>query len=231
MKDPNVFHLAERPPVAEAIEAAARCNTLEELYDAIRNYKGHDIAVRQGYTPNWPIKDNVEHPQGPLMIVIERPEEADRGEDLPFHGSSYGSAMKEVLEWYDVDLSQIHVTFAVHWSDGPEKSPNSTMISASRPFLYREIELVKPRAIMAQGKGVMEALLMYKGGITEVLEMTMDWKRGDLRIPVYATWHAAFPGRFQTQIGTFGEQVRGFFERFGMPDGSPAPKGILKRAA
>lgn len=226
----DTFHLADRPPVAEAIEAAAACDTLEELYAAIAAYKGHPVAEREPYTPAWPPSNPVGNPDGPLMIVIAKPVPADMGADRPFTGSSHGWAMQEVLGMYGIDITQIHTTFACHWNPGGEKSPNATQLAASRPFLFREIELVKPRAIMAQGREVLDSMFMYRDPITPMLGMTMAWKRGDLNIPTYMTWGCAFAERFKTQMGDFGDQVRGFFEQFGMPDGGTVPQRWRKAA-
>ena len=213
------FHLADRPPVAEAIAAAAACDTLDQLYSAISEYKGHDVARSEHYTPSWPVTRPTGNPAGPLMIVSERPEPTDAEKGAPFTGS-YGSVMREVLGWYGVDLDQVHVTYAVHWSLGAEKTPNSTQISASRPFIFREIEIVKPRAILVPGARVLEALFMYREPITPMLGMTMDRKRGDLRVPAFISWHPAWPTRFKSDIVTFGDQIQDFLLRFGMPDGS-----------
>jgi uracil-DNA glycosylase family 4 len=218
------FHLADRAPVAEAIEAAAACNTLDELYAAIAAYKGHPVAEREPFVSPWPASNPVANPDGPLMIVIAKPVPEDVGKDRPFTGMSHGWAMEEVLKMCDIDITQIHTTFACHWNPGGEKSPNATQIAASRPFLFREIELVRPRAIMAQGREVLDSMFLYRDPIAQVLGMTMAFKRGDLRIPTYMTWGCAFAERFKTQMGDFGDQVRGFFEQFGTPDGRPMPQ-------
>lgn len=223
------FHLSDRPAVSQAIEAAAACNTLEELYAAIKAYKGHEGAVREHFTPGWPVTKPVNHPDGPLMIITEKPEEEDAAKGRPFTGS-YGGVMEEVAGWYGLDFDEVHVAYAVHWMPEGEKSLNATQISASRPFLFREIEIVKPRAILVQGRGVLEAMFMYRDPIADILNMTLDWKRGGLRIPCYVTWHPAFALRFKTQMLDFGEQVHGFLEQFGMPDGGPARKRFQKAA-
>lgn len=225
------FHLAEREPVALAIEAAARCDTLEELHAAIEAYRGHEVAVREGYTPSWPITKPTHHPDGPLVIISEKPEPSDKGKAHAYQGMEYGWAMREALEWCGVDIDQIHVAYACHWAPDHEKAPNATHLSASRPFLFRELEIVKPRAILAPGRTVMDSLFMYRGPLTPMLEMTMDWKRGDLRIPAYICNHPAWPARFKTQMVAYREQIGGFFERFGMPDGSPFKTAAHQKAA
>ena len=69
------FHLAERECVAEAIEAAARASTLEELYSEIEKYEGHDVAKREHYTPSQTVDFD-----SPIMIVTEKPEPQDKEE-------------------------------------------------------------------------------------------------------------------------------------------------------
>ncbi len=232
MMDPNgPFHLADREPVAQAIEAAAACETLDELYAAIRDYKGHEHAQNEPYTPSWPVSRDHGHPDGPLMIICEKPEAGDLGAPQPFTGQDYGWAMAEVLGWYGIDVRQMHTTFACHWTPPGDKPLNATMLSASRPFLFREIEIVKPRAILAPGRGVMESLFMYRDKLEDILGMTMDWKRSGMRIPVTCVWHPAFVARFKTQMGVYGDQVGNFFGRFGLPDGRPAPAKNIRHAA
>lgn len=225
------FHLADRDCVAQAISAAAACNSLDELYEAIRRYDGHDVAKREEYTHSWPVSVPVDHPDGPLLILNEKPENPwDREADQPFTGKDYGWAMAEVLGWCDVDVRQCHTTFACHWVPDPEKAPNSTQMSASRPFLFREIELVKPRAILIKGRACLESMFRFREPITPYLGMSMMWKRGGLEIPCYISWHEAYPARFQMQMGDFGTQIRGFFDQYGKPDGS-AVQYRLKKAA
>lgn len=218
------FHQADNPAVARSAGTAAACDTLDELYAAIAAYDGHGLAAAGHFTPGWPPSVGRPNPRGPLMVCAEYPEPFDAELGRPFTGA-YGDVMREALGWFGVDPASLHVAYAVHWAPPPERSPDATQISASRPFLFREIELARPRAILAMGRGVMEALFMHRDPISPLLGMTLDWRRGDLRIPAYVTWHPAWPNRFKTQMGDFGEQIEGFLDRFGMPDGGP----VLRR--
>lgn len=206
------FHLADRPCVAEAIKAAAACSDLDQLGRAIEAYKGHDLAARSPYVPSQ--RTDIANP---LMIITEKPETAkDLAEGRPFSGD-YGAVMREALTRAGVDQKDLHIAYALHWTPEGETSPNKTQLSASRPFLFREIELVKPRALLVQGRAVLEAMSMYRGHITDVLGQTMSWRHGDAALQMYVTWHPAFALRFITQIPEFQQQVAGFFDRFGKP--------------
>ena len=203
------FHLAERECVATAIDAAAAASNLNELYAAIAAYEGHDVAVREPYTPS----QTAGHPL-PLMIINEKPEPEDREEGRPYSGS-YGQIMRNACDTIGVNLDMCHIAYAVHWLPDAEKSPNKTQIAASRPFLFREIELVQPRAILAQGRGVIESLIRYRGAMLDVYGTETRFKHGDLDIPMFMTAHPAFCLYQGTYFSTFVDNTRDFFDRHG----------------
>lgn len=216
----TTFHLADRPPVSAAIAAAASCSTLSELYRAIEGYRGHELAFLRPYTP----AQTVSEPH-PMMIISEKPEAEDLQTGKPFSGA-YGRLMREALAVNGIDPDDLHITYAVHWAPEGETAPNKTMIAASRPFLFREIELVQPRAILATGKCVVEALSLYKGPITPFTGQTMRWEHAGSKQDFYVCFHPAYPLRLPAQIPDFFAQVRGFFEQYGRPE-----KGVLANAA
>lgn len=219
------FHLADRPPVAQAIEAAAACSTLDELDAAIRAYDGHDLARERPFLPSH----RSPH-ENPIMIIAEKPEtNDDLAAGKPFSGA-HGKVMREVCGWYDMDVDQMHVEYAVHWEPHGDKPLNATMISASRPFLFRAIELVQPRVIIAPGRGVLESLFMFRGGVLSVVGHSMAWKRGDLEITAFATLHPAYPLRVPTAKFDLAQQVETAAERYGLPDGTAYDK-LMRRVA
>jgi DNA polymerase len=219
----NEFLLADREPVALAIKAAARANTLEQLYAEIKNYKGHELAARRPYSASQPTRH-----ANPIMIVTEKPEPEDQETGHPLSGS-YGSILRNSLLELGVHPEDVHIAYAVHWTPDNEKAPNNTMIAASRPFLFREIELVKPRAILAPGRHVLNALTNYRGHITPLLGQTLRYQRGEQVLDAYVTWHPAFPMRFPLKLSEYLEQLRDFFERNGRAEdntqvGPPIPR-------
>ncbi|MBS7671399.1 uracil-DNA glycosylase family protein [Croceicoccus gelatinilyticus] len=211
------FHLAEREPVAVAIDAAASATNLDELYSAIRGYTAHPVAEREPYTPSQTSPHD-----NPIMVVSEKPEAEDRETGKPFSGV-YGKIMRRALEEMGVDPDALHVAYAVHWAPGAEKAPNNTQIAASRPFLFREIELVKPRAILAQGRAVIDALTGYRGHITPILGQTLGFKWRETSLQAHVSWHPAYPLRFTTKHGEFIEQMEPFFERYGIEAEGTSP--------
>ena len=211
------FHLAERECVATAIEAAAAADNLETLYGAIESYQGHEMAVKRPYTRSQTVGHN-----DPIMIVTEKPEDEDRETGRPFSGE-YGAIMRNAAGLIGIDLDACHIAYAIHWTPEDDKSPNKTQIAASRPFLYREIELVKPRVILAQGRAVIESLANYRGSVLEIYGQTMRFRHGDVDIQMYMTAHPAYCMYSGTYFSTFVENLREFFSRHGSEEERTLP--------
>ena len=216
------FHLAERECVAKAIEAAARANTLEELYEEMAAYEGHEVARREDYTPS----QTVGH-KNPIMIVSEKPEPQDREEGKPFSGE-YGSIMRNAANLIGVDLDACHIAYAVRWLPDADKSPNKTQIAASRPFIYREIELVQPRIILAQGRGVIDSLTRYRGNVIDIYGHTMKFEHRDTEVQLYMTAHPKYCLFSGTYFATFTEHTRDFFARYGREEECTSPGSYSK---
>ena len=211
------FHLKERPSVEEAIRAADAAKTLPELYQAIEAYQGHDVAKDQHYTPSQTV--NIDHP---IMIVSEKPEEEDAKEGAPFSGE-YGSVMRNAVKQSHVNIRSLHIAYAIHWTPPKGKTVNKTQIAASRPFLFKEIELVQPRAILAQGKAVMEALSGYRGNILEIAGQSMDFKWRETQIPMFIMTHPKYCLFSGTHFADFQENVSRFFELYGKKEEGSFP--------
>lgn len=216
------FHLAERECVAQAIETASNATDLGSLYRSIRDYDGHELAKERPYTPSQ-VVDTAD----PIMIVTEKPEAEDLDEGRPFSGE-YGTIMRNAAGMVGVDLDACHIAYAIHWTPLDEKSPNKTQIAASRPFLYREIELVRPRAILAQGRAVIESLAHYRGSVLEIYGQTMRFQRGEVDVQMYMTAHPAYCLYSGTYFSTFVENTREFFSRHGREDERTLP-GTFKQ--
>src|SRR5438132_1777048 len=104
-------------------------------------------------------------PGADLMLVGEQPGDAEDLAGRPFVGPA-GRLLDRALEEAGIDRSDVYVTNVVkHFKWEPRgkrrihKKPNAGEISACRPWLDTEIQLVKPRAIVCLGATAAQALL------------------------------------------------------------------------
>lgn len=180
------YHLSDREPVAAAIAASARLRSVPQLCAALTAFDAHPATSESpAALPKRTRRTN------PLMIVAERPEPEDLVTGHPFSGPN-GQPMLRAMKMAGLQLSDFHVAHAVHWSPPGEKTPNATLVSTSRPFLFREIQLVKPRAILALGRIAIDALVGFRDPITPFVGMTMDWTDGRLHVPVQLSWNPTY---------------------------------------
>jgi DNA polymerase len=100
-----------------------------------------------------------------VMLVGEQPGHREDLEGHPFVGPA-GGVLDRALEAAGIDRGKTYVTNVVkHFKWEPRgkvrlhKKPNSKEIAACRPWLEAEIELVKPRVLVALGTTAAQALL------------------------------------------------------------------------
>ena len=100
-----------------------------------------------------------------LMLVGEQPGDKEDLAGRPFVGPA-GRILDQGLEDAGIDRSKVYVTNAVKhykWEARGKrrlhKRPDAAEISACRPWLDREIELVQPRVVVCLGATAAQALL------------------------------------------------------------------------
>ncbi len=100
-----------------------------------------------------------------LMLVGEQPGDKEDRAGRPFVGPA-GRVLDEALAQAEIDRSTVYVTNVVKhfkWEARGKrrlhKRPDAGEVSACRPWLDREIELVRPRVVVCLGATAAQALL------------------------------------------------------------------------
>ncbi|HSD38446.1 MAG TPA: uracil-DNA glycosylase [Rhodocyclaceae bacterium] len=126
--------------------------------------------------------------QADWMFIGEGPgaEEDERGE--PFVGQA-GKLLDAMLEASGLKRGEnVYIANAVKCRPPGNRTPEPEEIAACRPYLERQIELVKPKLLIALGRPAAQTLL---GG-----EMSIASARGKLHryrdVPVVVTYHPAY---------------------------------------
>jgi uracil-DNA glycosylase len=140
-------YLPERLTLESAREAAASCRACELWKTATQTVFGEGSRRAR------------------VMLVGEQPGHREDLEGHPFVGPA-GGILDRALEAAGIDRGKTYVTNVVkHFKWEPRgkvrlhKKPNSKEIAACRPWLEAEIELVKPRVLVALGATAAQALL------------------------------------------------------------------------
>jgi uracil-DNA glycosylase family protein len=104
-------------------------------------------------------------PSSTVMFVGEQPGNSEDLQGRPFVGPA-GGLLDRALDEAGIDRSQVYVTNVVkHFKWEPRgkkrihKKPNAAEITACRPWLQAEIDVIKPRVIICLGSTAAQAIL------------------------------------------------------------------------
>ena len=100
-----------------------------------------------------------------VMFVGEQPGNAEDLQGRPFVGPA-GNLLDKALDEAGIDRSKVYVTNVVkHFKWEPRgkkrihKKPNAAEITACRPWLQAEIDVIKPRVIICLGSTAAQAII------------------------------------------------------------------------
>ncbi|HEY7170496.1 MAG TPA: UdgX family uracil-DNA binding protein [Vicinamibacterales bacterium] len=134
--------------------------TLPSVRDAARDCRACDL---------WKLGTQTVFGEGArraeIMLVGEQPGDQEDISGHPFVGPA-GKMLDRALDQAGIDRTAVYVTNVVkHFKWEPRgkrrihKKPNAAEITACRPWLETEIQLVKPRALVCLGATAAQALL------------------------------------------------------------------------
>ncbi|TNC69873.1 UdgX family uracil-DNA binding protein [Rubellimicrobium roseum] len=134
-------------------------------------------------------------PDAPLMLVGEQPGDQEDLAGRPFVGPA-GQLLDDIMVQAGIDRRRVFLTNAVkHFKytlkgrHRLHQSPNGSEISACQWWLRQEIDLVKPRLLVALGASAAESLTGSRDGILKRRGQIEDGPEG---LPVFLTVHPSF---------------------------------------
>jgi DNA polymerase len=152
-----------------------------------------------------------------LMLVGEQPGDKEDLAGRPFVGPA-GRLLDQGLAEAGIDRSKVYVTNAVKhykWEARGKrrlhKRPDAAEISACRPWLDREIELVQPRVVLCLGATAAQALLGRAFKVTKQRGELFPQPAGHV---ITATVHpssilrAPDPARREAEMAAFTNDLR-----------------------
>lgn len=126
-------------------------------------------------------------PQAEVMFVGEGPGADEDATGRPFVGAA-GRLLDKIIEAMRFKREQVYITNVVKCRPPDNRKPTYEEMGACEPFLFNEIEIIKPKIIVTLGATPMYSLLRIKDGITKIRGTFYDFNG----IPVMPTFHPAF---------------------------------------
>ena len=96
-----------------------------------------------------------------IMIVGEAPGREEDLEGRPFVGQA-GKLLQKMLQAIGLERSGVYITNVVKCRPPGNRTPEAEELQACRPYLARQIRLVRPRVILALGAVAARSLLLQE---------------------------------------------------------------------
>ena len=123
-------------------------------------------------------------PDAGLMFIGEGPGAEEDRQGLPFVGRSGQLLDRLIVEELGLDPSQVQVTNVVRCRPPGNRDPQEDEIAACRPYLERQLDLVRPAVVVTLGNFAARFMLGTSEGVTRLRGRTYPW-RGGVLVPTY----------------------------------------------
>jgi uracil-DNA glycosylase len=173
--------------IGNAMEIAARCNSLAELKSALEAFEG--CALKKSAT-NTVFADGV--PDYRIMFIGEAPGRDEDRQGLPFVGRA-GQLLDKMLAAIDLNRkTNAYITNVLNWRPPDNRDPTPEEAATCLPFLRRHIELVNPGIIILLGAVSAKYVMGKTDGIMRLRGKWLDYHVNGRMVPVMPTLHPAY---------------------------------------
>ena len=129
----------------------------------------------------------VGNPAADLMFVGEAPGSDEDAQGVPFVGRA-GQLLTKIIEAIELRRDDVYIANVIKCRPPGNRNPEPDEVVQCEPFLFRQIDLVRPRVIVALGKFAAQSLLRTDTPITR-LRGRVHAFRGAQLVP---TFHPAY---------------------------------------
>ena len=127
------------------------------------------------------------NPDADLMFIGEAPGYHEDQQGIPFVGPP-GKLLTKIIEAIGLTRDDVYIANVCKCRPPKNRAPAPDEAAACLPFLLKQIEIIRPRIIVAMGNPAMKALLQTREGISRMRGRFTDWNG----IQVMPTFHPAY---------------------------------------
>lgn len=127
------------------------------------------------------------NPTADLMFVGEGPGQQEDQQGRPFVGKA-GQLLDKIIEAMGLSRADVYIANVVKCRPPENRVPEPDEVGACEPFLFRQIDIIKPKVIVALGGTALKCLLSEEAKITRMRGQFTEY-RGTKLMPTY---HPAF---------------------------------------
>ena len=129
----------------------------------------------------------VGNPEADLMFVGEAPGADEDEQGIPFIGRA-GQLLTKIIEAIGLSRDDVYIANIIKCRPPQNRNPEPDEVASCEPFLFRQVDAIKPTVIVALGKYAAQTLLRTEAPISRLRGQQFDY-RGATLIP---TFHPAY---------------------------------------
>ena len=182
-RNPDALPTPAEPEARRVVLARSADEVLTAIRDDIGDCtrcKLHGLGRRQ-------VVFGVGHPSADLMFVGEAPGADEDVQGIPFVGRA-GQLLTKIIEAIGLTREQVYIANVIKCRPPGNRNPEPDEVETCEPFLFRQIDTVAPRVIVALGTFAAKALLRTNDPISRLRGRVYEF-RGAKLVP---TFHPAF---------------------------------------
>jgi uracil-DNA glycosylase len=130
----------------------------------------------------------VGNPNADLMFVGEAPGADEDVQGEPFVGRA-GQLLTKIIEAIDLKREDVYIANVIKCRPPGNRAPEADEVATCEPFLFRQIDTIRPKVIVALGTHAAHALLKTDAPISRLRGRVHDFRGGIKLVP---TFHPAF---------------------------------------
>ncbi|HVW06393.1 MAG TPA: uracil-DNA glycosylase [Vicinamibacterales bacterium] len=130
----------------------------------------------------------VGNPNAKLMFVGEAPGADEDRQGEPFVGAA-GQLLTKIIEAIDLKRSDVYIANVIKCRPPGNRNPEPVEVATCKPFLLQQIDIIRPKVIVALGTFAAHALLEIDTPISRLRGRPHEFRGGITLVP---TFHPAF---------------------------------------
>ncbi|MCK5684462.1 uracil-DNA glycosylase [bacterium] len=120
-------------------------------------------------------------PNADVLFVGEAPGEAEDLSGIPFIGRA-GKLLDKMLEEISLEREDVFIANVLKCRPPENRDPKPNEIALCETYLHKQIEIIKPRIIIALGRIAGQTLLNIKAALKDMKGKTYTYRGVDLEV-------------------------------------------------
>jgi len=128
----------------------------------------------------------VGNPNADLMVIGEAPGADEDAQGIPFVGRA-GQLLTKILEAIQFKREDVYIANILKCRPPENRKPNPSEVELCEPYLWKQIDLIKPKLILCVGLTAAHTLLKTEESLTSLRASVHNYHG----VPTFVTYHPA----------------------------------------